>query len=86
MTKSAKDKVQYGTAAGTLILAWILVFVAFFQAPNGEVHDSVLWVYAQSLLYTASIFGVGAYMADRFNRIETKINSKLKERDDEANK
>lgn len=81
MTKSAKDKIQYGTAAATLFLGWVLVFIAYFQAPNGGIHDSILWIFAQSLLYAASIFGVAAYISDRFSRIESKINSKLKDND-----
>lgn len=55
------------------IIIAIIAFVAaigfgvagFVTPPPGEVHESVLYLVAQFLLLTASIFGVGAMFTSR---------------------
>ena len=77
MKRETKDLVQYGSAIGMLLLGSGLAIAGFIQSSNGEIHDSVLWLFAQCLLYAGSIFGVSIYITERFSRIENKIHKKL---------
>ena len=66
MKRDTKEAIQYGSAIGMLIL-------------HGEIHDSVLWLFAQCLLYAGAVFGVSVYITDRFNRLENKLFNKKEE-------
>lgn len=39
----------------------ILTAIGFALDPTGEIHDSVLWVLGQSLIYAGAVFGIAAY-------------------------
>lgn len=39
-----------------------MAFIALFLPPPGEIHSSVLYVFAQILIYAGSIFGIDAYV------------------------
>lgn len=83
MKQGTKDIVQYGSAILTISLAWILVFFAFFSSPEGKIHESVIYIYAQSLLYVASLFGISMFVVNAVNTmrkdIDRKIDNKLKD-------
>jgi hypothetical protein len=76
MKKETKENIQYGSAGAMLLLGTILSIAGFITAPAGEIHESVLWLFAQCLIYAGSVFGISVYMSDRFNRIEKKLNLK----------
>ena len=83
MKSHTKDAIQYGSAVLTMICAWILVFFAFFSSPEGQIHESVIYIYAQSLLYVASLFGISMFVVNAVNTmrkdIDRKIDNKLKD-------
>ena len=54
------SKIQTIIAIAAFIAAVIFGIAGFVVPPPGEIHDSVLYLIAQFLLLTASIFGVGA--------------------------
>lgn len=58
---TVRDKLLFTSAIVTLIAALGFGVAGFVVSPVGEVHDSVLWLIAQLLLFTASAFGLGAY-------------------------
>lgn len=58
---TTRDKLLFTCAIVTLIAALGFGVAGFIVSPVGEVHDSVLWLIAQLLLFTASAFGLGAY-------------------------
>lgn len=62
MTKEHKENIAVVTACILLLFGITLTAAGFVIDPTGEVHDSVLWVLGQSLVYAGSIFGVAAYM------------------------
>lgn len=39
----------------------VLTTIGFFIEPTGEVHDSVLWVLGQTLLYSGGALGIANY-------------------------
>ena len=50
------------TAIILLSFGIILAFVALLMPPPGEIHDSVLFIFAQILIYCGSIFGIDCYI------------------------
>ena len=65
-------KIQIAIATLSFIAAIAFGFAGFIIPPPGEIHDSVLYLVAQFLLLTASIFGVGAMFAN--NKFKNTIN------------
>ena len=64
-----KPKLKEWTAIGLLACGIIMAFIALMLPPPGEIHDSVLYIFAQILIYCGSIFGIDSY-----------INNKIKDR------
>ena len=56
-----KTKFAIGTAGIAFVVGWGLTIAGFIIPPKGEVHDSVLWILGQALVYTASVLGIGMY-------------------------
>ena len=75
-----KSKYALGTAIVAFAIGFGLTIAGFFTPPNGEVHDSVLWILGQALIYTASVLGIGMY----FNSKTTELNQRIVEMKDEA--
>lgn len=56
-----KTKFAIGTAVVAFVVGWGMTIAGFVIPPRGEVHDSVLWILGQALVYTASVLGIGMY-------------------------
>lgn len=56
-----KTKFAIVTAMLAFVAGWGLTIAGFYLPPQGEVHDSVLWILGQALVYTASVLGIGMY-------------------------
>lgn len=65
-------RLQIIAAFVSLAAAIIITAVAFIVDPTGEIHDSILYVIAQFLLLTASLFGVGAVFSHHYNDEDKK--------------
>ncbi|SHF40505.1 hypothetical protein SAMN05444349_11876 [Bacteroides faecichinchillae] len=79
MKKETKEDVQIWTAVGMLFSGVLLSVAGFIVEPKGQIHDSVLWFFAQCLLYAGSIFGVGVYVSSKFNHLLDKFKDQEKE-------
>lgn len=53
-----------------------LSVAGFIVEPTGQIHDSVLWFFAQCLIYAGSIFGIGIYVNTKFNSLIDRIKDK----------
>ena len=74
MRKETKENIQYSTAVGMLVLGASLAVAGFVcSEPMGQIHDSVLWLFAQCLLYAGSVFGISIYINSRFNNLIEKL-------------
>ena len=82
MQVSTNVKIQYGTAVCMLLVGSGLA-IADFVVLKGHIDDSILWLFAQCLIYAGSVFGVNVIITDRFNRLERKIRGEGKEPGDE---
>lgn len=65
MKRETKEDIQVWTAVGMLIAGVCLSVAGFLVEPLGIIHDSVLWFFAQCLVYAGSIFGVYIYVNGR---------------------
>lgn len=73
MKKETKESIQIGSAVGMLACGVSLSVAGFIVPPVGEIHHSVLWFFAQCLLYAGSIFGIGLYVNGKFNHLADKF-------------
>ena len=62
MTMEKKDLMNCWLAVGLAISGAVLCFVAFFCSQDGEIASTVLWYFAQTLIYAATAFGMKSYI------------------------
>ena len=56
-----KEKLAIISACAAFIIGWALSIAGFIVPPIGEVHESILFILGQGLVYAASVFGIAAY-------------------------
>lgn len=61
MTRERKENITVYSAVAMLVFGCVLTSIAFFIAPVGEIHDSVLWVLGQCFIYSGSALGIANY-------------------------
>lgn len=71
-----KVSIQAWTAVVLLLSGVVLSFLGFYASPLGEISNSVLWYFSQTLIYAGSIFGVSTYVRGKFKDIETEIRNR----------
>lgn len=78
MKKDTKEKIMIISALITLVSGMILSFLSFFLSNIHHIDDSVLWYFAQTLMYAGSCFGIGAYIQRFKSEVSEKINETSK--------
>ena len=78
MTHGIKENITYGSALLMLLFGVALTTAGFLTAPVGEIHDSVLYVLGQCLLFAGSIMGVGAYTAGKVREMQHSIDRRFR--------
>lgn len=58
MKKDKKDDIYIFIAAAVLLIVHLLVAVGFWVDPKGEIHNSVLIMYAEGLSFAAAVLGI----------------------------
>ena len=81
MKRETKEDIQVWTAVGMLTAGVAMSFIGFFVEPLGIIHDSVLWFFAQCLVYAGSIFGVYIYVNGRVHNALKDFTERNKEDD-----
>lgn len=61
MKRETKETLAVVSACVMLFFGIVLTAIGFALDPTGEIHDSVLWVLGQSLIYAGAVFGIAAY-------------------------
>lgn len=64
-----KNKIQTLSALALLFSGVALSVAGFCTAPRGEISESVLWYFAQTLIYAGSVFGVSSYIDIKFDEL-----------------
>lgn len=75
MKKDIKDYIMIISALVTLASGIVLSFLSFFLS-RYQIHESILWYFAQTLMYAGSCFGIGAYV----RKFEKKLENNNKDR------
>lgn len=75
MKKDIKEKLMIASALTTLASGIVLSFLSFFLS-SYHIDNSVLWYFAQTLMYAGSCFGIGAYIQKFKTEVDQKINDK----------
>lgn len=78
MTHGIKENITYGSALVMLVFGVVLTTAGFLTAPVGEIHDSVLYVLGQCLLFAGSIMGVGTYTAGKVREMRHDIDRRFR--------
>lgn len=67
MSLNSNPNLKELTAIVLLTFGIILAFVALLMPPPGEIHDSVLFIFAQIPIYCGSIFGIDCYISKKLH-------------------
>ena len=78
MDKEKRTAFQVYSAVGMLLAGVALSVAGFCVPPVGERSDSVLWFFAQCLIYAGSIFGVSIYVQSKFTDLKKEISKEIK--------
>lgn len=78
MTKEDRTKYQVYSALAMLLAGVALSVAGFLVPPVGEISDSVLWFFAQCLIYAGSIFGVSIYVQSKFTELKEEMSNRKK--------
>ena len=73
-----KEKLAIGSACIAFGLGWLITGIAAV-APLHISEQGVLWILGQSLVYTASVFGVSAYFKSEAVQLRRDVDRHLGE-------
>ena len=71
-----KEKLAVGSACVAFVLGWSITGIAAF-VPLLISEQGVLWILGQSLVYTASVFGVSMYFKSESIQLKHDIDRHL---------
>lgn len=77
MTQGIKENIIYGSALFMLVFGVGLTIAGFIIPPAGQVHDSVLWVLGQCLIYAGSGMGISAYTSGKVREMRHEIDRRF---------
>ena len=77
--KHSTLNIQVATAVFMLIGGFALAVAGFIVPPLGQIHESVLGIFAECLIYAGSIFGVTVYIRTKYTEMKTYLDESLKE-------
>ena len=63
-----KETISTLTAVVLIASGIVLSFLSFFLSAEGVIDDSVLWYFAQTLIYAGSVFGLKDYIDYKMKR------------------
>lgn len=58
MKDDTKELLQYFLCVFCIVGAMVMSFIALYLDPTGEIHESVLWLIAQVLVFCGSLMGI----------------------------
>lgn len=70
------ETIQIATAVFMLVGGFALAVAGFVVSPLGQIHESVLGIFAECLIYAGSIFGVTIYIRNQYAEMESRRGKK----------
>ena len=77
MKKETRENLQVGSALGMLALGMALTVAGFIVSPLGEIHESVLGLFAECLIYAGSICGGAIYAHKKYAELKRYVEQKM---------
>ena len=68
------------SAACLLGAGMLLAYISLFLPPPGEIHETVIYIFAQILIYAGRIFGIEHYISLRLDNRQRTTDNGLKEK------
>ena len=68
-----KDLLATWTAALAFIFGIALTTAGFIVEPLGQVHDSILWILGQTLLYCGAVVGISTHYSTELRHFKREI-------------
>ena len=81
-TQHSTLNIQVATAVFMLIGGLALAVAGFIVPPLGQIHESVLGIFAECLIYAGSIFGVTVYIRTKYTEMKTYLYESLKKNEE----
>ena len=78
MKKETRESLQVGSALGMLALGMALTVAGFIVSPLGEIHESLLGLFAECLIYAGSIFGVAIYIQTKYAELRAYVEERTR--------
>lgn len=72
-SEDIKEFIQYGICIVCILGAMVMSFLAMYIDPTGEIHDSILWLIAQVLVFSGSLLGINSLHNIHMKKIDNKI-------------
>lgn len=83
MKRETRESVQMASAVAMLAGGFGLSVAGFLTPPVGVIHESVLGLFAECLVYAGSIFGVSIYIQSKYTEIRNFVEKKMEEKKNE---
>ena len=78
MDKNTRENIQVASAIGMLIGGFALAVIGFFTPSVGQIHESVLGIFAECLIYAGSIFGVAIYIQTKYAELRAYVEERTR--------
>jgi hypothetical protein len=76
-----KEKLAICSALAAFIIGWGMSIAGFIVPPLGEVHESILFILGQALVYAASVFGIAAYFKAESHQMKSDLRQYFSEKE-----
>ena len=76
----SKEIAAHVCAGLLLLFGMIMVVCGFITPPSGEVHDSILWIFGQTLVFSGAVLGISLHVDNSIKSIEAKLEEKMNKR------
>lgn len=77
MNENIKEWIQYIICIVCLLGAMTMSFLAMYIDPQGQIHDSILWIIGQVLVFVGSMFGISSIHNVQTKKIDAKIKDMM---------
>lgn len=76
MKDDIKELLQYFLCVFCIVGAMVMSFIALYLDPTGEIHESVLWLIAQVLVFCGSLMGINTLNNIQLRKIGSMSRNK----------
>lgn len=76
MKDDTKELLQYFLCVFCIVGAMVMSFLAMYTDPTGEIHQSILWLIAQVLVFCGSLMGINTLNNIQLRKIGSMSRNK----------